>query len=99
MLAAQVMRACRRLVVMLADAIDHEMPLLAARSCAMVGRDVRDAVRPLPTLLRDDARGRAPRTRPLRRASFSWRRPPADRRSGDAPANFRRCRDGWSEFF
>ncbi|KZT76729.1 hypothetical protein F511_46246 [Dorcoceras hygrometricum] len=25
--------------------------------------------------------------------------PPAGRRSGDAPASFRRCCDGWSEFF
>ncbi|KZT76898.1 hypothetical protein F511_46077 [Dorcoceras hygrometricum] len=25
--------------------------------------------------------------------------PPAGRRSGDAQASFRRCRDGWSEFF
>ncbi|KZT76320.1 hypothetical protein F511_46655 [Dorcoceras hygrometricum] len=36
-------------------------------------------------------------------AAFSWwrrhrRRPPLRRRSGDAPASFRRCRDGWSEF-
>ncbi|KZT76876.1 hypothetical protein F511_46100 [Dorcoceras hygrometricum] len=30
---------------------------------------------------------------------FRWRRPPAGRRSGAAPASFQRCRDGWSEFF
>ncbi|KZV47669.1 hypothetical protein F511_44992 [Dorcoceras hygrometricum] len=28
-----------------------------------------------------------------------WRRPPAGRRSVNAPASFRRCHDGWSEFF
>ncbi|KZT75741.1 cycloartenol Synthase-like [Dorcoceras hygrometricum] len=39
------------------------------------------------------------RVRPLLRARFRRWRPPAGRRSGDAPASLRRCRDGWSDFF
>ncbi|KZV58306.1 Myosin class II heavy chain (ISS) [Dorcoceras hygrometricum] len=82
---AAVRRSWRAMIVALAG--QRRTPMAGRWSRRLRGAVAHDVRRP-----RDVARGVVRRRRDLRGCG-------AGRRSGDAPASFRRCRDGWSDSF